>query len=128
MSECKHRWEQVWNGAYSCNRCKDYIYANKPQTLTYEGQGYSVADIKPSYTISFHNDKHECVGTFDFNADKMHFEGDVTESGKVFVDWVVTAFKQRIDDAVKAEREACVELIPPQYFELRDRIRARGQQ
>ena len=26
-----------------------------------------------------------------------------------------------------AEREACAELIPPQYFELRDRIRARGQ-
>ena len=27
-----------------------------------------------------------------------------------------------------AEREACAELIPPQYFELRDRIRARGQE
>jgi hypothetical protein len=26
------------------------------------------------------------------------------------------------------EREACAELIPPQYFELRDRIRARGQE
>ena len=26
-----------------------------------------------------------------------------------------------------AEREACAELIPPQYFELRDRIRVRGQ-
>jgi hypothetical protein len=25
------------------------------------------------------------------------------------------------------EREACAELIPPQYFELRDRIRAREQ-
>ena len=27
-----------------------------------------------------------------------------------------------------AEREACAELIPPQYFELRDRIRARREQ
>ena len=26
-----------------------------------------------------------------------------------------------------AEREACAELIPPQYFELRDAIRARGE-
>jgi len=26
------------------------------------------------------------------------------------------------------EREECAELIPPQYFEFRDRIRARGQQ
>ena len=29
---------------------------------------------------------------------------------------------------VAAEREACAELIPAQYFELRDRIRARGQE
>jgi len=27
-----------------------------------------------------------------------------------------------------AEREACAELIPPQYFELRDLIRARREQ
>lgn len=27
-----------------------------------------------------------------------------------------------------AEREACAELIPSQYFELRDRIRARREQ
>lgn len=26
----------------------------------------------------------------------------------------------------EAEREHCAELIPPQYFELRDRIRSRG--
>jgi hypothetical protein len=31
-----------------------------------------------------------------------------------------------VNAAIEAEREACVELIPPQYFELRDRIRARG--
>ncbi len=30
-----------------------------------------------------------------------------------------------VELAVEAEREACVELIPPQYYELRDRIRAR---
>lgn len=28
----------------------------------------------------------------------------------------------------KDENEACAELIPPQYFELRDRIRARREQ
>lgn len=29
---------------------------------------------------------------------------------------------------IAAEREACAELIPPQYFELRDRISARREQ
>ena len=28
---------------------------------------------------------------------------------------------------LELEREACVELIPPQYYELREKIRARGQ-
>jgi hypothetical protein len=32
-----------------------------------------------------------------------------------------------LQKAIEAEREACAELIPPQYFELRDRIRAREQ-
>ena len=107
MTECKHRWEQVWDGAYSCARCNDYIYTNKPNTLTWEGAGISSATIKPSYMLTFHNDKYERVGAFDFNEGKMHFEGDVTESEKIFVDWVVAAFKGRIDDAVAAEREAC---------------------
>ena len=37
------------------------------------------------------------------------------------------ALKKIYEAGVEAEREACAELIPPQYFELRDRIRARGQ-
>ena len=36
---------------------------------------------------------------------------------------------QRFANLVAAsEREACAELIPPQYFELRDLIRARREQ
>jgi hypothetical protein len=31
------------------------------------------------------------------------------------------------DEALKLALEACAELIPPQYFELRDAIRARGE-
>lgn len=32
-----------------------------------------------------------------------------------------------VDAIAEDEREKCAELIPPQYFEFRDRIRARGQ-
>ena len=38
-------------------------------------------------------------------------------------DWVIRTCAL----VASAEREACAELIPPQYFELRDRIRERGQ-
>jgi hypothetical protein len=64
---------------------------------------------KPSYMLSFNKEGAQ-VGTFDFNEGKMHFEGELTESGKVFVDWVLGAFKQRIDDAVLTEREACAKV------------------
>ena len=37
-----------------------------------------------------------------------------------------TAFERFAAIVASAEREACAELIPPQYFELRDRIRAIG--
>jgi hypothetical protein len=85
--------------------------------------------------LSFHKEGTQ-VGTFDFNEGKMHFEGELSESGKVFVDWVLGAFKQRLDDAVLAEREACAKLCDDldddivdglagwQYAEA---IRARGQ-
>lgn len=65
----------------------------------------NVVPSKPNYLLEFH--KHgKPVGTFDFDKDAMHFEGDLTESGKIFVDWVLGEFQERIDDAVQAEREA----------------------
>ena len=33
-----------------------------------------------------------------------------------------------VDAIAEDEREKCAELIPPQYFEFRDRIRARRQE
>lgn len=46
------------------------------------------------------------IGIAHITLDQMHHFADIVEA---------------------AVREACAELIPPQYFELRDRIRARGQ-
>ena len=71
--------------------------------------GVSITQPKPNYMLTFHNEG-KAVGSFDFNEGRMHFEGDVSESGQVFVDWVLNAFEQRIRDAVQAEREACAKL------------------
>ena len=103
--------------------------------------GLLVGNTHPNYMLHFHKEGKE-VGSFDFNEGKMHFEGELSESGKVFVDWVLGAFKQRLDDAVKAEREACAivcddinakykwpddvaERVASQW--CADSIRARGQ-
>jgi hypothetical protein len=99
----------------------------------------NVVPSKPNYLLEFH--KHgKPVGTFDFDKDAMHFEGDLTESGKIFVDWVLGEFQERIDDAVQAEREACIvdvqASVPrsghhtPEYImgkRVVERIRARGE-
>jgi hypothetical protein len=68
-----------------------------------------VGNLTPSYMLHFHKEG-KAVGSFDFNEGKMHFEGELTESGKIFVDWAIEAFKQRLEDAVKAEREACAKI------------------
>ena len=71
--------------------------------------GLTFTQSKPSYMLTFHKEGNK-VGSFDFNEGQMHFEGDVSESGQIFVDWVLSSFKQRINDAVLAEREACAKL------------------
>jgi hypothetical protein len=102
--------------------------------INYPTSQFSFAAPKPNYMLSFHNEGTQ-VGTFDLNEGKMHFEGELTESGKVFVDWVLGAFKQRLDDAILAEREACAKVCeqtndgtPYNLAEAcAEAIRARGQ-
>lgn len=52
-------------------------------------------------------------------------EGDGWHTQTIFVQKAMTL---AYEAGRKDENEACVELIPPQYFELRDRIRARREQ
>ena len=106
----RSRWEQKWPNTFQCNKCDNYAHVEQPKLTMPENAGYSLADIKPNYMLTFYNADQKNVGTFDFNEGKMHFEGDVTESGRVFVDWIVNCFKQRLDDAVKEERRACKEI------------------
>ena len=94
--------------------------------------GLLVGNTHPSYMLHFHKEGKE-VGSFDFNEGKMHFEGELTESGKIFVDWVIGAFKQRLDDAILAEREACADIAENWRSNgmprtgVANEIRARGQ-
>jgi hypothetical protein len=85
----------------------------------------TIKPIDQSYMLHFHKEGKK-VGSFDFNEGKMHFQGDVTESGQIFVDWVLNAFQKRIDDAVKAEREACAELTDSRC-QCGGLIQSRGQ-
>jgi hypothetical protein len=102
--------------------------------INYPTSQFSFTASKPNYMLSFHNGGKQ-IGTFDFNDGKMHFEGELSESGKVFVDWVLGAFKQRLDDAVLTEREACAKVCeqtndgtPYNLAEAcAEAIRARGQ-
>ena len=74
-----------------------------------EDYTFAIQAPKPSYMLCFHKNNQQ-VGFFDFNEGKMHFEGDLTESGKVFVDWILNSFQERIDAAVAEEREACAKV------------------
>jgi hypothetical protein len=100
--------------------------------INYPTSQFSFTAPKPNYMLSFHNEGNQ-IGSFDFNEGKMHFEGELSESGKVFVDWVIGAFKQRLDDAILAEREACAKVCEAMNKYMDDgeecatAIRARGQ-
>lgn len=58
---------------------------------------YNFINATPNCTIQFHNKENKVVGTFDFNEDKLKFEGDVYESAQLFVDFVLRLFNQKID-------------------------------
>jgi hypothetical protein len=75
----------------------------------------TIANIKPNYSLIFHNN-HEGgtgkqVGKFDFNGPEMIFEGNTEESAKVFVDWVANAFHGRLEEERKSELDACCNLL-----------------
>lgn len=61
---------------------------------------------KPNYTIRFRHQDGREVGCFDFNGDQMVFTGNADEAAKVFIDYAMMYFQQRLRD----EREACAQI------------------
>ena len=64
--------------------------------------------FEPNYTIRFFTKDQKEVGNFDFNGDKLKFEGDVEESAQVFIDFLLNAFNQRIEEIEKEAFDAGV--------------------
>jgi hypothetical protein len=80
------------------------------------GQYLSIGDIKPNYNITFNNNRDtgglgKQVGKLDFNGPQLVFEGDAEESAKVFIDWIATSFKGRLDEERGKELKACCDLL-----------------
>jgi len=71
-----------------------------------EDQHLSIGNIKPNYNITFYRNSDgpglgQAVGTLDFNGPELKFTGDAEESAKVFIDWIATAFKGRLEEEYK---------------------------
>jgi hypothetical protein len=58
--------------------------------------------FKPNHIVTFFNKELKEVGKLDFNEDKLKFEGDVEESTQVFIDFLLNAFNQRIEEIKEA--------------------------
>lgn len=76
----------------------------------------SIGNLKPNYNITFHRNSDgpslgKPVGTLDFNGPELKFTGDAEESAKVFIDWIATAFKSRLEEERTKELEACCALL-----------------
>jgi len=69
----------------------------------------STFNIKPNYNIIFHRGNTQ-IGVLDFNGPEMTFSGDIDESAKLFLEFVATSFKGRLEQERAEEREACAKV------------------
>jgi hypothetical protein len=80
-----------------------------------EGQ-LQISELKPNYSITFHNNTGtnglgQKVGSFDFNGPELVFEGNPSESAKVFIEWASNAFDGRLKEERSKELKACCDLL-----------------
>ncbi len=67
---------------------------NTDNTITTD-HSFTLADhVLHSRTITFHNEKNEVIGTLFFEGDQLDFEGNASESAKVFFDCVLKYFNR----------------------------------
>ena len=94
---------------------KDFEPWTTEQVTVPTDKMFTFGNLKPSYNITFHRvvdgRNEDVIGKFDFNGPELVFEGDAAESAKVFVDWVATAFKGRLEEERQAELNACCDLL-----------------
>ena len=56
----------------------------------------SIGTIKPDYNICFTRDGKQ-IGKLDFNGPELVFTGEVATSARVFLDYLATCFKTRLE-------------------------------
>ena len=116
---CKHDWHFVDDTmALKCRRCGEDTGPRTEDLYTMPtDKVFTFGNFKPDYNISFHNNHDTSgaggkqVGKLDFNGPELVFEGDAAESAQVFIDWIATAFKGRLQDERQAELNACCDLL-----------------
>jgi hypothetical protein len=54
----------------------------------------------PNHVIKFFKEGND-MGKLDLNGDKLKFEGDVEESAKLFIDYLLNVFNERIEEIKK---------------------------
>jgi len=72
------------------------------QELNVQDEGYAFQ--KPSHSIFFYKDDKE-MGILDFNGPQMTFDGDMEESAKLFLQFLVQSFNQRLIQERDTERK-----------------------
>jgi hypothetical protein len=93
---------QILRGAETIKNTKD----NNMGELTIDTSNWDKVNctdnaltlFEPNHTIALFNKVHKEVGKLDFNGDKLKFEGDVEESAKIFFDFLLSSFNQRIEE------------------------------
>jgi hypothetical protein len=68
-----------------------------PKVWTVTEEWSKPHSFTPDYTIKLSKHDKE-MGKLEFNGDKLKFEGDVEESAKIFFDFLLSSFNQRIEE------------------------------
>ena len=106
---------------------KEYVLEDIEKLTTF--------NFKPNCNIIFYRGKTQ-IGVLDFNGPEMTFSGDMDESAKLFLEFVATSFKTRLEQERAEEREACIQIVeneafqyasPVWAFEIVNDIKARGK-
>jgi hypothetical protein len=115
MSECKNcspeasKLIMVDDMTSKEPKCVDCGRVIKPYTPS---PGQTVERyIPPPRTISFHDPKGEIIGKFYWDDKEFKFEGEMEESARKFVDYLLKLFEKEIQAAKLEEREKIVSRV-----------------
>jgi len=76
---------------------------NYPLTYGEDSHVSHAFNVEQNYTLELSNSKNVSVGRFDFNGDKLKFEGDVEESAEIFIEFLLNSFNGHVNDLIEEE-------------------------